>query len=149
MLTDNTNAKAEADIRARVANWEKAFHAQDIDAIMGNYAPDVLAFDAIGPSLQIKGRDAYRKHWEMCMSMCNGPVFFEMQELEITAADTVAFGHYVCECGGTNDKGETETGWMRVTICFQRQGEQWLIAHEHFSSPFDPATGKTIFDAKP
>jgi uncharacterized protein (TIGR02246 family) len=148
MLTENTNAKAEADIRARVESWKKAFFAQDIDAIMANYAPDVLAFDAIGP-LQIKGRDAYRKHWEMCMAMCTGHLVFEMQELEITATDNLAFGHYVCQCGGTNDKGEAQTGLMRVTLCFQRQDDQWLIAHEHFSSPFNPLTGKTIFDAKP
>lgn len=148
MLTENRNAKAEADIRARVESWRQAFFAQDIDAIMSHYAPDVLAFDAIG-QLQFKGIDAYRAHWQACMGMCTGPLVFDMQDLEITAADDIAFGHYVCNCGGTNEKGEQQSGWMRVTLCFRREGAQWLIVHEHFSSPFDPVTGKALFDAKP
>jgi ketosteroid isomerase-like protein len=145
MLTENTTSKTEALIRTQIDSWAKAFHAQDIDTIMSHYAPDILAFDAIG-QLQFKGIDAYRAHWTACMSMCAGPFVFEIHELGITAGDNLAFAHYVCRCGGTNERGEQQTGWMRVTLCFTLQNDQWLIAHEHFSSPFDPATGKVLSD---
>ncbi len=148
MLTENTNAKAEALIRARLDSWVKAFHAQDIDTIMSHYAPDILAFDAIG-QLQFKGIDAYRAHWQACMAMCTGPFIFDIHELGITAGDDLAYAHYVCRCGGTNEKGEQQSGWLRVTLCFRLEHDQWMIAHEHFSSPFDPASGKVLSDLTP
>lgn len=148
MLTENSNAKAEAEVRARIASWEKAFRAQDLDAILSHYAADVVAFDAIG-QLQFKGLDAYGKHWKACMSMCSGPLVFEIHELNIAAAENLAYGHYVCLCGGTNEKGEQQSGWMRVTVGLRRENDQWMVVHEHFSAPFDPASGKTLLDAKP
>lgn len=148
MLTENRNTQAEADIRALLDSWKSAFLKRDVDTIIAHYAPDVLAFDAI-LQLQFKGRDAYRKHWEACLSMCTGHMLFEMHELEITAADQIAFGHYICQCGGTNEKGETQSGWMRVTLGLRRIEDGWKIVHEHFSSPFDPLTGKVLFDAAP
>jgi ketosteroid isomerase-like protein len=38
---------------------------------------------------------------------------------------------------------------MRVTQCFRKQGERWLIAHEHFSVPSDMESGKALFDLTP
>lgn len=148
MLTENRNAQAEAEIRACLETWKNAFLKRDVDTIMTLYTPDVLAFDAI-LKLQFKGREAYRKHWEACMSMCGGHLLFEIQDLDITAADQIAFAHYVCLCGGTNEKGEQQSGWMRVTLGLRREQGEWKIAHEHFSSPFDPMTGKVLFDAAP
>lgn len=148
MLTENRNAQSEAEIRALLDSWKAAFLKRDIDAIMAHYAPDVLAFDAI-LKLQFKGIDAYRKHWEACMSMCSGHMVFEIHELGITAADHIAYGHYVCLCGGTNDKGEEQSGWMRVSLALRREQGAWKIAHEHFSVPFDPMSGKALFDLQP
>jgi len=38
---------------------------------------------------------------------------------------------------------------MRATACYRLVGGAWKIAHEHWSAPFDPMTGSTLFDAKP
>lgn len=148
MLTENRNTQAEADIEALLASWKHAFEARDVPAVMRHYAPDVLAFDAI-MKLQFKGADAYGKHWEACMSMCNGPMQFEMRELAITAADEIAFAHYICSCGGPDEKGEIQSCWMRVSLGLRRIDGQWKIVHEHFSAPFDPMSGKVLFDAAP
>jgi ketosteroid isomerase-like protein len=148
MLTENRNTQAETDIRAQLESWKSAFLKRDGDAVMSHYASDVLAFDAI-LELQFKGVDAYRKHWEACMSMCTGHMLFEIHELEISAADEIAFGHYICLCGGTNEKGEQQSGWMRVTLGLRREQGAWKIAHEHFSVPFDPMSGKALFDLQP
>ncbi|HVL77024.1 MAG TPA: SgcJ/EcaC family oxidoreductase [Noviherbaspirillum sp.] len=148
MLTENRNAQAEADIRALMNEWTDAFMAKDVNRIIASYTQDVVAFDAI-LKLQFLDRESYRKHWEACMAMCPGPVEFELRDLRVTAAEQIAFAHYICRCGGTDDKGETHSSWMRASLGLRREQDRWLIAHEHFSSPFDPATGKAMFDVTP
>jgi ketosteroid isomerase-like protein len=76
MNTETIELTLEAQIRARLDDWAKATRAKDLDRVMSHYAPDVVAFDAI-VTLQFKGREAYRKHWEACLTMCPG----EMNDL--------------------------------------------------------------------
>jgi hypothetical protein len=38
---------------------------------------------------------------------------------------------------------------MRASAGLRRRGGKWLIVHEHFSAPFDPASGKALFDLEP
>ena len=86
-------AKAETDIHELMDSWLKAVQAKDIDGIVSHYATDILAFDAIS-QLQFKGVDAYRNHWEACLSMCSsGEMIFEIYDLKIVAADCIAFSH--------------------------------------------------------
>jgi ketosteroid isomerase-like protein len=112
------------------------------------YTDDIVSFDAI-KALQFKGKAAYRAHWEACMEMCSGPHVFEFHEIAIETADNLAFAHWVTHCGGTNDKGETQSCWMRATACYRQVGGTWKIAHEHWSAPFDPMSGSTLFDVQP
>ena len=135
-------------IRRLIDDWAQAVRASDLDRIMAAYAPDILSFDAIA-QLQFKGAKAYRKHWEACVAMCTGPMIFEVHDLAIEASDDVAFGHYLVRCGGTGPDGEAQTGWMRVTVCCRRRSGRWLIAHEHFSVPFDMASGKALLGLEP
>jgi len=137
-----TNANDEAQIRARLNEWVRASQAKDLDAIMASYAPDVLAFDAIG-KLEFRGVEAYRKHWEECLSYCE-EMRFEMHDLEIAAEGGLAFCHYLARCGGTSKDGQEHYGWMRGTVCLRKTNGTWLIVHEHYSSPFDPMSGKML-----
>jgi ketosteroid isomerase-like protein len=38
---------------------------------------------------------------------------------------------------------------MRVTACYRRDGGQWRIVHEHWSAPFDMASGAALFNLEP
>jgi ketosteroid isomerase-like protein len=114
---------------------------------VSHYAPDIVAFDAIA-QLQFKGVEAYRKHWEACLSMCPGPMIFEIHELTITAADDVAFGHYLTRCGAI-ENGEEKASWMRVTVGYRKTNGEWMIVHEHFSAPFDPHSSKALLELEP
>lgn len=147
-----TNRKIETspedEIRAAIDSWVKAVVARDIERIMSHYAPDVVSFDAIA-ALQFKGRDAYRKHWEACLSLCAGEMVFEVHELAVAAERDVAFCHYLVTCGATNEKGEKQVGLMRATVCYRSIGGRWLVVHEHFSAPFDMESGKALLDLKP
>jgi len=67
----------------------------------------------------------------------------------VTAGEELAYCHYLCRCGGTDESGTEKVGWMRVTVCCRRIGDRWTIVHEHFSSPFDVQSGKALLDAQP
>jgi ketosteroid isomerase-like protein len=36
-----------------------------------------------------------------------------------------------------------------VTFGCRKTNGKWKIAHEHFSAPFDPVSGKALFDLQP
>lgn len=147
-MTTHTGLSAEAAVLEQQESWVAAVRDQDIDAIVAHYAPDIVAFDAV-TKLQFKGVEAYRDHWLACMEMCRGPMVFELHEVTIHADGEVAFCHALHRCGGTNDKGETEVGWLRMTSGYRRLEGQWKVVHEHFSVPFEMESGKALFDLEP
>lgn len=147
-MTTHAGLSAEAAVLEQLESWMTAVRDQDIDAIVAHYAPDIVAFDAV-MKLQFKGVAAYRDHWQACMEMCPGPMVFELHEVMIHADGQVAFCHALNRCGGTNDKGETQVGWLRMTSGYRRIDGQWKVVHEHFSAPFEAESGKALFDLTP
>lgn len=140
----------ETAIRELIQQWAEATSACNLNEIMALYTPDVVAFDALGP-IQHKGAEAYRKHWEMCLSFIpeGGRMVMEPHEVAVTASDDIAFVHYVARCGCIDDKGEEQIGWIRGTVCCRNTPNGWRIAHEHYSSPFDPQTMKIADNLQP
>ena len=146
MSTNKANDGAR--IRELMDNWAKKFRAKDLDGIMSIYAPDVVSFDAIA-RLQFKGVDEYRKHWEACLSFCQGPITFEIRDMNVATGDGVAFTHYLTRCGGTDQNGEEKASWMRATVCYRKINGEWKVVHEHYSAPFDMESGRALFDLEP
>lgn len=148
-MTNVTNHHpAVAEIRAQTETWLKAVRAKDLQGITAYYAPDIVAFDAI-EQLQFKGKDAYEQHWAKCLTMCQGSLSFEFGEFTIVADETLAFAHALCRCGGSNEQGEEQAGWMRVSLGYRKQHGQWWVVHEHYSAPFEMESGKALFDLLP
>jgi uncharacterized protein (TIGR02246 family) len=141
-------ATAKDEIRDLLESWREAAQAKDVERVVSHYAPEILAFDAIA-QLQFKGKDAYKQHWQACMSMCPGAMIFEIHDLDIATQGDLAFGHYLSRCGTTGPDGEEKAGWMRVTVGCRKVNGKWMIVHEHFSAPFDPQSGKALFDLRP
>lgn len=139
---------AQTEIQTLIDTYRQAVMTKDVEKVMALYADDILSFDAI-KALQFKGKPAYREHWLACMEMCPGPHVFEFSEIVIEVAPNIAFAHWVANCGGTNEKGETQSCWMRATACYRQVGGTWKIVHEHWSAPFDPMSGATLFDVQP
>ena len=138
----------EAEIRALLEHWSHSVRSGDIHGIAAHYAPDIRAFDAIA-QLQFNGLAAYRTHWENCLALCAGPMTFEMHELKISADNELAFAHGLCLCGGSNEQGDQQSGWLRFTVAFCKLDGQWRTVHEHWSAPFDMDSGKALLDLKP
>jgi len=148
MATVSIEVDEKTRVRELIEDWADGVRANNLDGIMSHYAPDVVGFDAIA-KLQFRGKDDYRRHWEACLSMCPGPMVFEVHDLHVAASDDVAFGHYLSRCGGTGPDGVAKVGWMRGTVCCRKSNDRWLVVHEHFSAPFDMESGKALFDLEP
>jgi ketosteroid isomerase-like protein len=139
---------AQAQIRALLEGWSVAVREQDLDRLMAYYAPDIVAYDAI-MELQFKGADAYRKHWEFCLGLCGGGMVFEQHQVTVYADEHVAFAHWLNRCGGADETGEVKASWMRASAGYRKTDDGWKAVHEHFSAPFDMASGKALFELQP
>ena len=101
----------QSELKALVDSWEEANRSRDVDAILGYYAEDLVAFDAI-LQLQFKGREVYKAHWKACLEMCPGALTFEVHQLQQWDEGDVGFGHFLCHCGGTDAEGNKDP-WVR------------------------------------
>lgn len=135
-------------LQTLIAQWAKAVSAGDLNAILACYAEDVEAYDAIG-KLRFQGLEAYGAHWRECMSYCENGMVFEVQEPRVRVDGDLAVSYFPVRCGGENETGEEQMGWMRMSVAYHRIGGQWKIVHEHSSVPFDPMTLKIVEDAAP
>ena len=113
-------SSAEAEVLNVFESWLSAARTCDLEAIVSLYSPDIVAYDAAA-QLEFRGIDAYRKHWEMCISMCENPMF-EAQAPEIAASGDLAFLHTLLRCGTVDDKGVENASWMRLTVAYRKIG---------------------------
>ncbi|MGH6729978.1 MAG: YybH family protein, partial [Sphingomicrobium sp.] len=95
-------------------------------AILAHHSPDLVMFDF--PN-EIRGIDAYDKTWDFFFANSRGRIVFEPKQIEITAGDDVAFAVCLFHCDGTSG-GALD---FRLTTGLRRQGDEWVIVHEHHS----------------
>ena len=70
-----------------------------------------------------------------------GPIGYEIRDLEFTAGGEVAFSHgrnHVTAVGPDRTRFDM---WWRVTACHRGIGGTWTIINEHSSVPMDVETG--------
>ncbi len=117
----------ENEIRTLVESWAKAIHDGDMDGVLAHHTDDILMFDV--PIEQAKGMDSYRETWELFFKFSpGGDGSFDITELEITAGDTVGFGHAIAKIFDNR---------VRLSLGFRKENGQWKIAHEHHSYKSD------------
>jgi len=148
MATAENIARAQTEIETLVDDYLKAVRAGDLDGITRHYAPDIVAYDAIG-RLRFTGVEQYRAHWDACLKMCPGSMIFEHHDPSVVAGDDVAIYHCLVHCGYKADDGTERFSWMRATVGFRRIDGRWKVVHEHWSAPFDPQSGRAQFDLTP
>jgi ketosteroid isomerase-like protein len=138
----------DAQIQALEACFASAFTAKDVDAIMKVYSPDVLVFDVIPPRVYA-GAAAYREDWKGFLNQFAGPVKFEITDLVVSTEGPMGYRHSIQHISGDVPKGAPVDMTVRVTDVYRKQGDVWLIVHEHVSAPVDLATGKADLTSKP
>ncbi|WP_410641272.1 NAD(P)H-dependent oxidoreductase [Amycolatopsis sp. lyj-346] len=139
---------AEAAIRGRLDEVIDALRAKDLDALRRVYAPDVVSFD-VEPPLQHVGVDAKLENWTRVFTIFE-KVDYELRDLTVAVSAGLAVGHGFGRVSGTLPTGEAVTGmWVRATFVFRYVGDEWVIAHDQASVPFDMATGRGVADLEP
>ncbi len=139
----------DAQIKALEASFASAVAAKDVDAIMKrSIPPDVLVFDVVPPR-QYAGAAAYREDWKALFSGFAGPVKFEITDLVVSTEGTMGYSHSIQHLSGVDPKGAPVDMTVRLTDVYRKQGDVWLIVHEHVSVPVDLATDKGDLASKP
>jgi len=131
-MTNNSN---ETQIRKIIEDWALAVRNEDLDNILAHHSDDILMYDVPAPLLQSKGLDKYKKTWETYFTFSQKSGVFDIQELHITASDTVAFCSAIMKCKGKEADGKDITLIFRLTVGLKKIHNQWVITHEHHSLP--------------
>ncbi|HHP7246014.1 MAG TPA: YybH family protein [Elainellaceae cyanobacterium] len=135
MTIGNRNRAEEVQIRQRINTWIAALRAKDVDALMAHYAPNLLLYD-LDPPLVHHGADTYRKSWQEWFASIQGDVGYEIRNLSLSVGDDVAFSTSVNQMSGMQITGEQFNIWVRMTVGYRKQDDQWRVVHEHISVPF-------------
>ena len=146
----SARADAGADIKALEERFVAAIKAKDLDAIMKVYAPGqtLVVFDVVPPR-QYVGASAYRNDWQKFLDTFEGPITFELTDLDVGADRNLAYSHSIQRVAGTDKQGKKLDLTVRVTDVYKKARGRWLIIHEHVSVPVDLDTDKPDLNSKP
>ena len=143
MATTSAPTAEEEQIRAVVADRAAAMHDRDAERFVAHYAPQIVKFDLAPPLLLSgpQGRDAEAlRAW--FASNPGGPVGYEIRDLTVTVGGDVAFCHSLNQVGGAL--------WYRSTLGLRKIDGEWLVTHEHNSTPFYmDGSDKAALDLQP
>ena len=133
----NAPSSDEIQIRQMMADRATAMRAGDANAVVAQYAAEIVSFD-LAPPLQHLGPEvvdaAGLRAW---FSGFQGPIDYEITQLHVTAGADVAFSHSLNRLTATpQGMAQPFTLWFRSTVCLRKLGGEWLIAHQHNSTPF-------------
>lgn len=148
MIIPEIDITEEDQIRALLEERVQAVRAKNVDGVLALAAPDILSYDVVNP-LRNLGADEVRQRTETWFSSFQGPLGYEIRDLEVAANEDVAFCHCLNQVEGTKTDGGQIVMWWRATICLRKIDGRWTITHEHSSVPFDPETGKASLDLEP
>ena len=92
MTTDYASSTTESEIRGLIENRVRAIREKDVDAVVSEYAPDLVMFN-LAPPLQSKGVN--KKGIEKWFSQYEGVIDCEIRDLSISTGDDLAYSHYL------------------------------------------------------
>jgi uncharacterized protein (TIGR02246 family) len=141
---------ADTEIRAVLAERERAMRARDADALGELFTDDLVSF-SLAPPLASEGRDVDGlRAW---LATFDGPIEFDITQAAVEADGDIAFVRSINRLSATPlGRDVPFTLWFRSTLGLRRVDGRWLIAHDHGSTPFymDPSTGfRAAIDLEP
>lgn len=125
----------ETRIRQIAAGKQAAMIAGDAEAIVAQYAPQIVKYDLAPPLRNAAPLDADAlKAWFASFA---GPVDYEIRDLEVVVGQDVAYTHSLHRLSATPvGSPQSFDLWFRVTVCLRRIDGDWRVTHEHSSTPF-------------
>jgi ketosteroid isomerase-like protein len=126
---------AVEQVRSLIESRVAAIADKDVEALAGQFAEDVVLFDALGP-LRDQGIDVEKARLDSWFGAYRTTIDVRIEELEVAASDGLAFGHYLFHVEGTMHDDTEVSMWVRSTVCCRDTADGWKIVHEHSSVPF-------------
>jgi uncharacterized protein (TIGR02246 family) len=147
MALDNVSSIDQAQIRRVIESSADAIRAKDVDAVMANYAPDLVVFD-MTPPLQVNAQ-GYRQNFARWFASVEGPIDYEIGQLRIAASGDLGVCSMIGRVKSTDKRGKKRDGGVRVTTSLRKIDGKWLVVHEHVSVPLDMTTGEALMSLAP
>jgi uncharacterized protein (TIGR02246 family) len=122
-------------IRELIERWADAVHAGDLETVVTDHSDEIVMFDVPPPDRGVRGIDAYRETWPPFFEWQRRGASFEIEELDVTAGEDVAFAHALLRCGTPEELERDPENRLRLTIGLRKQGGRWVVTHEHHSFP--------------
>ncbi len=147
--TEQAQPEPEVEaIRKLLERRVEAVRAKDAARATELASADFVLFDVVNP-LRTMGAEAPRKRAAEWFASFEGPIGFEIRDLEIDANADIAFSYGLSHVSAKTKSGHPLDMWWRWTACYRKIDGSWKQTHEHNSVPFDTATGKASLDLKP
>jgi len=124
-----------AQIRALIDRWVRAVQERDLDGVLADHTDDVVMFDVPPPENGARGIDEYRETWPQFFQWLERGAIFELESLDVTAGNDVAFAYALLRCATAEGMQERPKERLRLTMGLRKDEGRWLIAHEHHSYP--------------
>jgi len=125
----------EDEIRTLIERWAGAAHSGDLEVVVEDHAADIVMFDVPPPYDGVRGLDAYRESWPGFFNWQAAGASFEIESLDITAGDDVAFAYALLKCGMPDDFEQNPAKRLRLTLGLRKENARWVVSHEHHSFP--------------
>lgn len=125
----------EAEIRQLIEAWCDAVHAGDLEGVLKDHAEDIVMFDVPPPDQGVRGIVDYAASWPEFFRWQAAGALFEIDSLEVTAADDVAYAYALLRCGKPEDLASEPARRLRISFGLRKQEERWVVSHEHHSFP--------------
>jgi uncharacterized protein (TIGR02246 family) len=123
------------EIRRLIHRWAEAVHSGDLAGVLADHAQDIVMFDVPPPDEGVRGIDAYRETWPPFFEWQRSGAIFEIESLDVTAGEDVAFAWALLRCGTDEEFRKDPDIRLRLTIGLSKENGKWLVVHEHHSFP--------------
>jgi uncharacterized protein (TIGR02246 family) len=123
----------EAEIRGLIEQWARAVHEGDLDTVLARHSAEIVMFDVPPPHRGVRGLDAYRRTWPQFFEWQRQGAVFDLESLDVTAGDDVAFAYALLRCGTDAEFREEPERRLRLTMGLRKDDGRWVVTHEHHS----------------
>lgn len=124
----------ERVLRQLISDWSAAARRRDYEGVLAHHSPTILMFD-VPPPFQSQGIEAYRRTWDLFFSTMADPPTFDFSDVRVTAGADLAFATAHGKCFYREKNGAVSELQFRLTMCFEKRNDEWVIVHEHHSVP--------------
>jgi ketosteroid isomerase-like protein len=148
LLAGHAYAASSSDEQAQILKIEQGIAAAQTEpALVKCFDTNVVFYD-LTPGV-VRGLQAFST--DMIGQFAKIKDFDDkIVEIGIEADDHLAFAYSVQKATWIDRKsGKTVLIVFRQTDCYHNIGGKWTLIHQHDSVPFDPKTGKAVFDSPP